>query len=147
MGILRATRTINDGMGFYVANEVVQLMARNDIGISRSKVLLMGMTFKENCPDIRNARPIDIKKELEKYNVIVDVYDPVADAGEVKKIYNIKVVEKPKENFYDSVVIAVMHTQFRELGIEKIKSFGKKDGYVVYDLKSIYGKNEVHGRL
>lgn len=147
MGILKATRNINDEMGFYVASKVIQLMASNNIGIVGSRALLMGMTFKENCPDIRNARPMDIKKELEKYNIIVDVYDPVADAGEVKKIYNIDVVENPKENYYDSIVIAVMHTQFRELGIEKIKSFGKKDSSVIYDLKSIYGKNEVQGRL
>jgi UDP-N-acetyl-D-glucosamine/UDP-N-acetyl-D-galactosamine dehydrogenase len=146
MGILRATRTINDEMGFYVANEIVRLMAQNNVGVPGSRALLMGITFKENCPDIRNARPLDIKKELEKYNVIVDVYDPVADHGEVKKIFNMDVVENPKENYYDSIVIAVMHSQFRELGIEKIKSFGKANS-VVYDLKSIYGKNETQGRL
>lgn len=146
MGILRATRTINDGMGFYVANEVVQLMAQSNMAIAGSRVLMMGITFKENCPDIRNARPLDIKKELEKYNVIVDVMDPVADSKEVKKIFNIDVVENPKENFYDGIIIAVMHSQFRELGIEKIKSFGKSNA-VVYDLKSIYPKNESQGRL
>ncbi|MGK2848929.1 MAG: nucleotide sugar dehydrogenase [Minisyncoccota bacterium] len=146
MGILKATRTINDGMGFYVANEIAQLMSRNNLGIPGSKVLLMGTTFKENCPDIRNARPLDIKKALEGYNIIVDVYDPVANPTEMKKIYDIDLVENPEEGSYDGIVIAVMHNQFAELGIQKIKSFGKENS-IIYDLKSIYKKSETHGRL
>jgi UDP-N-acetyl-D-galactosamine dehydrogenase len=146
MGILKATRTINDGMGFYVANKIVQLMSKNNVGIPGSRVLLMGTTFKENCPDIRNARPLDIKKALEEYNIGVDVCDPVADPKEMKKIYGIELVQKPKNGFYDGIVIAVMHKQFAELGIKKIKSFGKKKS-IIYDLKSIYKKNETDGRL
>jgi len=146
MGILKATRTINDSMGFYVANEIVQLMSKNNVGVPGSRALLMGTTFKENCPDVRNARPLDIKKALENYNIKVDVYDPVASPSEMKKIFGINLVQNPQENFYDAIIIAVMHNQFVKLGIQKIKSFGKKNS-IIYDLKSIYGKNETQGRL
>ncbi len=146
MGILRATRTINDGMGFYIANEIVQIMSKNNIGTPGAKVLLMGTTFKENCPDVRNARPLDIKKSLEQYTIVVDVYDPVADPEEMKRIFDISLVKNPKKGEYDGIVIAVMHNQFADLGIKKIQSFGKKNS-VIYDLKSMYEKHETHGRL
>jgi len=146
MGILRATRTINDGMGFYIANEIVQIMSKNNIGTPGAKVLLMGTTFKENCPDVRNARPLDIKKSLEQYTIVGDVYDPVADPEEMKRIFDISLVKNPKKGEYDGIVIAVMHNQFADLGIKKIQSFGKKNS-VIYDLKSMYEKHETHGRL
>ena len=146
MGIVKATRTMNDSMGFYIAGQIVKLMAKKKINIATSRVLLLGATFKENCPDIRNARPLDIKESLEQYGAKVDVYDPVADPHDVKKYYGFSLIKKPKENTYDAIVIAVMHKQFASLGIKAIKAFGKKNS-VIYDLKSIYKKTDSHGRL
>jgi len=140
--IILAGRRLNDSMGSYVATQVVKLMVKKDIKVLGSKILMLGITFKENCPDIRNTRAIDIYKELKSYDLDIDVYDPWSDAAEVQHEYNLSLVEKP-DSSYDAVVLAVAHDEFLEMGV---KSF-VKDGGVLYDVKSILPKEEVDGRL
>ena len=143
--VILAGRRINDGMGAYVASQVVKLMLKNRLHIQGSRILILGLTFKENCPDIRNTRVIDIVKELQEYGASVELHDPWADAAEVKHEYGYDLVA-PIAGAYDAVILAVGHTRFRELGAAGIRSFGKA-GAVVYDVKSILGKNECEGRL
>lgn len=140
--IILAGRRLNDSMGSYVATQVVKLMVKKDLKVLGSKILMLGITFKENCPDIRNTRAIDIYNELKSYDLAVDIYDPWADAAEVQHEYNLSLVEKP-ETDYDAVVLAVAHNEFLEMGA---KSFVKEGG-VLYDVKSILPKEEVDGRL
>jgi UDP-N-acetyl-D-galactosamine dehydrogenase len=146
MGILKATRNINDSMGFHIANEIILLSAQKNIAIPGSRALLMGVTFKENCPDVRNSKPLDIKKELERYNMIVDVYDPVAKPAEMKKFFDIDMVTQPQNAQYDIIIIAVMHDEFKKLSIDQIRAFGKNP-VVIYDIKSIFPKKDTNGRL
>lgn len=146
MGIVKATRMINDSMGFFIANEIVLLAAQKKISAPGAKALLMGATFKENCPDIRNSKPLDIKKELEKLNIAVDVYDPIVDAKEMKKIFGITVVSKPKKGAYDIIIISVMHDIFKEMKFDDIRAFGKKT-CVIYDVKSIFPRSKTDGGL
>ena len=143
--VILAGRRINDGMGAYVASQVVKLMLKNRLHIQGSRILILGLTFKENCPDIRNTRVIDIVKELQEYGASVELHDPWADAGEVKHEYGYELVA-PVAGAYDAVILAVGHTSFRELGAEGIRALGK-GGAVVYDVKSILGKDECEGRL
>ena len=143
--VILAGRRINDGMGAYVASQVVKLMLKNRLHIQGSRILILGLTFKENCPDIRNTRVIDIVKELQEYGASVELHDPWADATEVKHEYGYDLVA-PIAGAYDAVILAVGHTSFRELGAAGIRAFGKA-GAVVYDVKSILGKNECEGRL
>ncbi len=146
MGILKATRNINDSMGFHIANEIILLSAQKNIAIPGSRALLMGVTFKENCPDVRNSKPLDIKKELERYNMIVDVYDPVAKPAEMKKFFDIDMVTQPQNAQYDIIIIAVMHDEFKKLSIDQIRAFGKNPT-IIYDIKSIFPKKDTNGRL
>ena len=142
--IILAGRRLNDNMGIYVANQVIKLMIKNGYKIDGAKVLVLGITFKENCPDIRNSRVIDIIKELQEFGCSVDVYDPWADIDEVQKEYSIKLTESLQHKTYATLVIAVAHNEFKTLDIKKIKN-GKEA--IVYDLKSILKENEVNGRL
>src|SRR5690554_597130 len=142
--IILAGRRMNDGMGNYVAQEVVKLMISKDCKIKNGNVLVMGITFKENCPDIRNSKAIDVVHELEKYNLNVDVYDPWADASEVKEVFGIDLKEKSALNKdYSAVIVTVAHKDFLELDLSKYRS----DTCVIFDVKSFLARNMVDGRL
>lgn len=144
--IILAGRRLNDGMGAYVATEVVKCMIKKDIRVTDSKILMLGITFKENCPDIRNSRAIDILHELETYDIAVDVFDPWASAEEVKHEYGIDLLTKEEEimkNKYEAVVLAVSHNKFLKLDLTALRH----DRSVLYDVKGILPKNEVDGRL
>jgi UDP-N-acetyl-D-galactosamine dehydrogenase len=144
--IILAGRRINDGMGSYVAGQVVKLMMHRKIQVSGSRVLVLGLTFKENCPDLRNTRVIDIVGELQGYNVQVDVSDPWADITEAREEYGIELVSSPGRSTYDAVVIAVAHHQFREAGAAGLRAFCKPDG-ILYDVKYLLPAADVDSRL
>ena len=142
--IILAGRRLNDNMGMYVANQVIKLMIKNGYKVDGAKVLVLGITFKENCPDIRNSRVIDIILELKEFGCNVDVHDPWADKDEVQNEYGIKLIENLEHKTYATSIIAVAHDEFKKLNIDDIKN-GKEA--IVYDLKSILKFNEVDGRL
>ncbi len=144
--VILAGRRINDNMSKYVSSQLVKAMLKKRIHIEGSNILIMGLTFKENCPDLRNTKVVDIISELKEYNVNVDVYDPWIDADEAKKEYGINVsTSKPTGN-YDSVILAVAHNEFKDLTSEQFKSIMKPNS-VVYDLKYILDKELVDIRL
>lgn len=144
--IILAGRRLNDSMGAYVVSQLVKEMLKRRIHVDGARVLIMGLTFKENCPDLRNTRVVDIIKELAEYNIAVDVYDPWVSVDEAEHEYGITTIGEPENNFYDGVVIAVAHEEFRELGVDKIRGYGKKD-HVLYDLKYLLGVYESDLRL
>ena len=138
--IILAGRRINDHMGEYVVQRLVKLMNRKRIHVGQSNILILGLTFKENCPDIRNTRVVDIIDELKDYNANVEVYDPWVNPHEARKEYGIELVPALKQGHYDAVIIAVAHSQFRELGAESIRALGKAES-VVFDVKYLLGKD------
>lgn len=140
--IILAGRRLNDNMGFYVANRVIKRMIHNGHTIAGSRVLVLGITFKENCPDIRNSRVVDVVAEFKEYSCLVDVFDPWADAVEVKHEYGLTMIEKPGSN-YDAIVLAVAHNEFKEMDI---RAMGRKEA-VLYDLKGLLDKSIVDERL
>ncbi len=144
--IILAGRRINDSMGAYVAESIVKLMTQRRIHVVDSRILIMGLTFKENCPDLRNTRVVDIISEFEAYHANVDVYDPWVDAAEAKHEYGLDVIPEPKAGIYDAIILAVGHHQFVEMGVDKIRQFGKADN-VLYDVKYALPKDQVDGRL
>lgn len=134
--IILAACRLNDAMGGYVASQLVKAMTKRRIHVQGSRVLMMGLAFKENCPDLRNTRVADIVLELRQYDVTVDVYDPWADPAEAISEYGIPLIAKPPEGAYDGIVVAVAHRQFAEMGAEIIRLLGK-DQHVLYDLKHV----------
>jgi len=144
--MILAGRRINDNMGLYVVSEVCRLMTRARIHVVGSRVLILGFTFKENCPDVRNTRVIDMVREFETFDAQVDVCDPWADAAETRREYDIPLIDAPDDGQYDAIVMAVAHDQFREWGIEKIRRFGR-ERHVLYDIKHLFSKDAVDGRL
>ncbi|HHJ13066.1 MAG TPA: Vi polysaccharide biosynthesis UDP-N-acetylglucosamine C-6 dehydrogenase TviB [Gammaproteobacteria bacterium] len=144
--VILAGRRINDSMGAYVAEQVFKLMNRCHLQVCDSRVLVMGLTFKENCPDLRNTRVIDVIEELRSYQVNVDVYDPWVDADEAEREYGIRPIESPAAGSYDAIVLAVAHDQFRDMGAEGIRALGKP-GSVLYDVKHLLPSDAVDGRL
>jgi UDP-N-acetyl-D-galactosamine dehydrogenase len=144
--MILAGRRINDGMGEYIASQIVKLMIKKSISLNGSKILIMGLTFKENCPDIRNTKVTDIINELKSYHADIDVYDPWANADDVKHEYGLDIVSKPEAAKYDAVVITVAHKQFKEMGLKTIRTLLKPDG-VIYDVKYLFPKTEVDGQL
>jgi len=144
--IILAGRRLNDGMGAYVVSQLVKAMLKKRIHVEGARVLVMGLAFKENCPDLRNTRVIDIVKELAEYNIEVDVYDPWVSAAEAQHEYGIEPIEQPKPGQYDGVILAVGHDQFKALGATGIRALAKPAG-VVYDLKYILSANESDIRL
>lgn len=140
--VILAGRRINDNMGNFVATKVVKLMIQKSLQIKNSNILILGITFKENCPDIRNSKVIDVVKELQSFGANVNVYDPWASAKEVKKEYGIS-LEKELNKKYDAVVLAVSHKEFRDLDLVQISH----QNTVVYDIKSFYDKEKVTARL
>ncbi len=134
--IILAGRRLNDGMGAYVASQMVKAMLKKRIHVEGSRVLVMGLTFKENCPDLRNTKVVDIIRELQDYGVQVDCYDPWINRAEAEHEYGISPIAAPKAGEYDAIVLAVAHKQFAEMGVEQIRALGKSV-HVLYDLKYI----------
>lgn len=144
--MILAGRRINDNMANYVAERVAQLMINKRIHVKGSRILMMGLTFKENCPDVRNSKVADVIRELKKYGAKVDVFDPWVDAGEAQHEYGIKLIRSPAKGRYDAIVLAVAHKEFREMGIDTIRGFAKRPG-VLYDIKYVFDASQVDGRL
>ena len=139
--MILAGRRINDGMGSYVVSQLIKKMINKKIEISRSRVLVMGLTFKENCPDIRNTKVVDIVDELKAYEIHVDIIDPWCDPFEAANEYGLVVSKAAEEGMYDAVLVAVAHDQFKEMGINAIQSYGKEN-FVLYDLKHLLPKDQ-----
>ena len=144
--IILTGRKLNDSMGKYVANEIINLMTKKRIQVVDSNILVMGLTFKEDCPDIRNTRVVDVVQELSGFHCNIEVYDPWIDKEESIREYGITPVEQPEPGKYDAVIIAVAHHQFKAMGITAIRALGKKN-HVLYDIKYILPAEKVDGRL
>ena len=144
--VILAGRRINDNMGIYVAGQIIRLMMIRKLQVADSRILVLGLTFKENCSDLRNTRVVDLVAELRIYNACIDVHDPWVDAGEAKSEYGIDLVASPKQGEYDAVVIAVAHDIFREKGAEGLRGYCKAGG-ILYDVKFLLPANAVDGRL
>ncbi len=135
--IILAGRRINDGMGTYIAERVIKLLTRKRIHVVDSRILIMGLTFKENCPDLRNTRVVDVVRSLQEFNINIDVYDPWVASEEAREEYDIDIVEAPAPGAYDAVLITVAHDRFREMGLEEIRSFCKPES-VIFDVKYLF---------
>lgn len=144
--IILAGRRLNDSMGEYVVTQLVKTMIKKRIQVEGAKVLILGLSFKENCPDVRNTKVIDIVHELEEYNIEVDVYDPWVDKAEAEREYDVTPISKPDVNHYDGIILAVAHNEFVEMGVEKIRALGKTS-HVLYDLKYVFSKEDTDIRL
>jgi len=144
--MILAGRRINDDMSLFIASQVVKLMLQKGLQPSVSKALVLGLAFKENCPDLRNTKVVDIVSELSSYGMEVDVHDPWCDADEALQVYDLELVAAPQEGAYDVVVIAVAHDEFRALGADGIRAFGK-DTSVLYDIKYVLPSEVVDDRL
>jgi UDP-N-acetyl-D-galactosamine dehydrogenase len=144
--IILAGRRLNDDMGGYVVNQVISLMNLKEIDIQDANILIMGLTFKENCPDLRNTRVVDVVNGFLKNNCQVDVYDPWVNKVEANNEYGIMPIMSPLQNKYDAIVLAVAHNEFKELTIQQIRSFGK-DKHILYDIKYLLDAKQVDGRL
>jgi UDP-N-acetyl-D-galactosamine dehydrogenase len=140
--IILAGRRLNDSMGEYVATEILKLMVLNDIPVKTAKVLMLGITFKENCPDIRNSKAIDVYRGLKKYGMSIDIYDPWANIIEVQNEFDVTLLNKPEEH-YDSIVHVVAHKEFLDLNLETLR----KTNSVVYDVKGTLDVNTINKRL
>lgn len=139
--IILAGRRLNDGMGAYMAGQLVKAMIKRDIAIGGARVLVLGLTFKENCPDLRNTRVIDLIRELRDYGAEVDVHDPWVDPAEAQREFGIDMVQTPAEGAYDAVVLAVAHAEFSEAGAAALRAHGKA-AQVFYDIKSVFGPGD-----
>jgi UDP-N-acetyl-D-galactosamine dehydrogenase len=144
--VILAGRRTNDSMGEYIAGQVVRLMVRKGINPVHARILVLGLAFKENCPDLRNTRVVDIVQALRGYSTEVDVYDPWVDAAEARHEYGLELVGAPAVGAYDAIIVAVGHRQFAALGSAGIRAFGKPSG-VLYDVKYVLPRDEVDGRL
>ncbi len=144
--VILAGREINDGMGEHVANKVIKLMTMRRMHVVDSKILVLGFAFKENCPDLRNTRVIDIIDTLQEYNANVDIYDPWIDHAQAHEHYGVNCITEPAANQYDAIIMAVAHNEFVELGVDAIKAWGKP-GHVLFDVKCVLPPDEVDARL
>ncbi|WP_448579493.1 Vi polysaccharide biosynthesis UDP-N-acetylglucosamine C-6 dehydrogenase TviB [Thermaurantiacus sp.] len=144
--IILAGRRLNDSMGHYVAGQMVKAMVRRRIQVEGANVLVMGLTFKENCPDLRNTRVIDVIAELKEYGIKVDVFDPMCDREIAQEEFNIILTSEPNLEYYDGIIVAVAHTVFKEMGAAAIRRLGKSEA-VLYDLKSIFSPGDSDIRL
>lgn len=144
--IILAGRRLNDSMGYYVVAQLVKAMTRRRIQVDGARILVMGLTFKENCPDIRNTRIVDIIDELKDYHCEVDVYDPWADAEEAQHEYGLSLLDAPQEGAYDAIFLAVAHQQFRDMGVTAVRALGRKN-HVLYDIKYLFGAEDSDLRL
>ena len=144
--VILAGRRINDNMGSYIAQRVIKAMTELRILVAGAKILLMGLAFKENCPDLRNSKVVDIVRELQSFDADVAVYDPWVDAQSARLEYGISPVRTPKKHGYDAVVIAVAHSLFRDMGIRKIRSLGKET-HLLFDVKYLFSADQTDQRL
>lgn len=144
--MILAGRRLNDNMGCYVVSRIIKLMLQKRIHVNEANVLIMGLTFKENCPDLRNTRVVDIVEELEEYGANVDIFDPWVDQNEASRTYNVSMVTNPDKGKYDTIILAVAHDQFVKLSADEIKQYGK-DNHVLYDIKHILPVDKSDGRL
>jgi len=144
--VILSGRQINDGMGGFIAEQVIKMLTRGKIHVVGANILILGLAFKENCPDLRNTRVIDIINELNSYHANVDVYDPWVDSAAAEQEYGISPVKTLKDNHYDAIILAVGHNEFIEMGPDAIRALGKKDT-ILYDIKSVLPKDTVDARL
>ena len=144
--MILAGRKLNDNMGSYVADKVSKLMTKKNILIKNAHILIMGLTFKENCPDLRNSRVVDLFEEFKSFNCNVDVYDPWINKNQAVKEYNILPIDKPIKGKYDAIIIAVAHDEFKSLTEKQIRAYGKNN-HILYDIKYLLRANESDGRL
>lgn len=144
--VILSGRQINDGMGAFVAERVIKMLTRRRIHVVGARILVLGLAFKENCPDLRNTRVVDIVKELTHYHAAVDVFDPWINIADAEHEYGLTPIEKPDAASYDAIILAVAHREFLELGAEKIRNFGKTR-HILYDIKSVLPKDSVDARL
>jgi UDP-N-acetyl-D-galactosamine dehydrogenase len=144
--MILAGRRLNDGMGTYAVSQLVKNMLHKRIQVEGANVLIMGLTFKENCPDLRNTKIVDIVSELKEYNMNVDITDPWCSSEQAEHEYNLSLTEKPEVGHYDAIILAVAHNQFKRLGVDEIRKLGKQH-HVLYDLKYILPKESVDMRL
>ena len=144
--MILAGRRINDNMGLYVASQVIRLMISKRIHLVGARILVMGLTFKENCPDVRNTRVIDVVNELSNSHAQVDVHDPWVDAEQAQAEYDIEMTAEPEAGAYDAIILAVAHRQFKDLGAENIHRYGR-ESHVLYDIKHLLPATDVDGRL
>jgi UDP-N-acetyl-D-glucosamine/UDP-N-acetyl-D-galactosamine dehydrogenase len=144
--MILAGRRLNDNMALYVAQQITKLMSSKRIHVNGSRALVLGVTFKENCPDIRNSKVIDVVRELQKNGASVDIYDPWADGAEVKHEYGLKMTRTLDSRRYDVAVVAVAHKEFRDMGSDGVRKLCKKS-HVLYDIKHVFPASQVDGRL
>jgi UDP-N-acetyl-D-galactosamine dehydrogenase len=144
--VILSGRRINDGMGPHVAESVIKLMLKKKMHVVDAKILILGFTFKENCPDIRNTRVIDIVKEFANYHAQVDIYDPYVELTEANEEYDASFLAELPSTKYDAIILAVNHDEFKSLGADKIHALGK-DNHVLFDVKNVLPKNQADGRL
>lgn len=144
--VILAGRRINDGMGSYVAGQMVKAMLRRRIQVDGARVLVLGLAFKENCPDLRNTKVIDVVAELKEYGMSVDIYDPWVDGEEAERVHGLRPVSQVSQAKYDGVMLAVAHREFADLGVEGIRAFGRPE-HVLYDLKHVLPANASDLRL
>jgi UDP-N-acetyl-D-glucosamine/UDP-N-acetyl-D-galactosamine dehydrogenase len=144
--MILAGRRLNDNMALYVAQQITKLMSSKRIHVNGARALVLGITFKENCPDIRNSKVVDVVRELQKNGAEVDIYDPWADNGEVKHEYGLRITRDLQSRRYDVAVVAVAHKEFREMGAEGVRKLCKKS-HVLYDIKHVFPAAQVDGRL
>lgn len=144
--IILAGRRLNDAMGSYVVSQLVKSMIKRRIQVEGARVLVMGLAFKENCPDLRNTRVIDIVREMADYNIHVDVFDPWVDEDEARHEYGLELTNRPESGSYDAILLAVAHEQFAAMGPQKIRALGKAD-HVLYDLKYVVRSEDADVRL
>ena len=144
--MILAGRRLNDDMGHYIAATVIKKMVRKGIDTANSRILVLGLTFKENCPDLRNTKVTDIISEFTEYGIAVDVYDPWANPLEAKKEYGLTLVQELRGGTYSAVVVAVAHKQFTGISIAELRSYCKEKS-IIYDVKSLYPRDQVDGCL
>jgi UDP-N-acetyl-D-galactosamine dehydrogenase len=144
--LILAGRRINDGMGAYVASQLVKAMLKRRVQVDGARVLILGLTFKENCPDLRNTRVVDVVAELRDYGVQVDVHDPWVDPEEAQKEYGLDLVAVPEPEAYDGIVLAVAHDSYREAGATELRAYGRTN-HLFCDLKSVFAHDESDLRL
>ena len=144
--MILAGRRLNDRMGTYVAQQVIKLMTERRIMVADSKVLILGLAFKENCPDLRNSKVIDIVDELKGFEANVDIYDPWVDADAAYHEYGLRPIRSLKRAHYDVIVLAVGHDEFKAMGVRKIRNLAKKV-HVLYDVKYLFARDQTDGRL
>lgn len=144
--VILAGRRINDSMGRYIAERLIKLMTKKRIHIVGAKILILGLTFKENCPDLRNTRVIDIYQELSDYNAQIDIYDPWADSEEAHEHYGVHLSKTLQAGQYDAIIVAVGHRQFKEMPVKELHALCKND-HVIFDVKHVFPKEAVDARL